>query len=102
MGHEEATNDEGCNQEPKGNGGNPRDSKNRNLRPPESPATTVKITRPIMSSMTAAPRMIWLSGSCKRPRSERTRAVMPTLVAVRAAPETMATRLESERRRHAP
>ena len=46
----------------------------------------------MMSSMTAAPRMIWLSGSCRRPRSERTRAVMPTLVAVRAAPATMATR----------
>ena len=42
-----------------------------------------------MSSITAAPSTIWLSGSCSRPRSLSTRAVMPTLVAVKAAPATM-------------
>ena len=35
------------------------------------------------------PSTIWLSGSCRRPRSLSTRAVMPTLVAVRAAPATI-------------
>ena len=41
--------------------------------------------------MTAAPRMICPSGSCSRPRSERTRAVIPTLVAVRVAAATIET-----------
>ena len=58
--------------------------------PLEMPPTMVKMMRPIMSSMTAAPRTIRLSGSDNRPRSARTRAVMPTLVAVKAAPATMA------------
>jgi hypothetical protein len=39
-----------------------------------------------MSSMTAAPRMIWASRVWVTPRSFSTRAVMPTLVAERVAP----------------
>ena len=48
-----------------------------------------------MSSITAAPRMIWPSGSRSRPRSESTRAVIPTLVAVRVAPAMIETRSSS-------
>ncbi len=48
-----------------------------------------------MSSITAAPRMIWPSGSCSRPRSDSTRAVIPTLVAVRVAPAMIETSVDS-------
>ena len=100
-GDDEAPHDQGPEQEPEGDAGDPGDPEGRGLLPRVIPATTVRMTSPMTSSMTAAPRMIWLSGSCKRPRSERTRAVMPTLVAVIEAPATMATRFGSPRRRQA-
>jgi hypothetical protein len=59
--------------------------------PAVRPETTARMTRPITSSMTAAPRIIWLSGSWRRFKSDSTRAVIPTLVAVSVAPATTAT-----------
>jgi hypothetical protein len=56
-----------------------------------TPLTTARITRPSTSSMTAAPRMILASFDRAAPRSRRTRAVMPTLVAVRTAPRKACT-----------
>ena len=50
------------------------------------PATTASTISPMTSSITAAPRMIRPSLLAVRPRSASTRAVMPTLVAVRVAP----------------
>ena len=50
------------------------------------PETAARITRPITSSMTAAPRMIRDSLAPVFPRSRSTRAVMPTLVAHSVAP----------------
>jgi hypothetical protein len=51
-----------------------------------TPLTTARITSPSTSSMTAAPRMILASFVRVASRSRNTRAVMPTLVAVRTAP----------------
>ncbi len=48
--------------------------------------TTVRITSPSTSSTTAAPRTIRDSSAFSVPRSPNTRAVIPTLVAVSAAP----------------
>ena len=48
--------------------------------------TIVKITRPITSSATAAPRTMRASVEESALRSPKTRAVMPTLVAASAAP----------------
>ena len=50
------------------------------------PVTTARMISPWTSSMIAAPRMIRASLVCDRPRSFRTRAVIPTLVAVSVAP----------------
>jgi hypothetical protein len=44
-----------------------------------------------MSSITAAPRMIRASRDCKWPRSARTRAVIPTLVATIAVATNIAS-----------
>src|SRR3989338_6196977 len=46
---------------------------------------------PRISSMTAAPRIIWASGILSLPMPARTLAVIPTLVAVRAAPTNTAS-----------
>ena len=59
--------------------------------PPTMPDTTARITIPRTSSITAAPMMMRASGVCIRFRSESTRAVMPTEVAVRVAPTKIAT-----------
>ena len=59
--------------------------------PPTIPDTTARITIPSTSSITAAPMMILASGVCIRFKSDSTRAVMPTEVAVRVAPTKMAT-----------
>ncbi len=56
-----------------------------------SPVMMARITSPRMSSRTAAPRTTREAASWRRPRSERTRAVIPTLVAVRVAPMKTAT-----------
>ncbi len=58
--------------------------------PPATFDTTARITRPSTSSATAAPRMIWPSRVARTFSSERTRAVMPIEVAVRAAPTNVA------------
>jgi hypothetical protein len=50
------------------------------------PLTAARMISPRTSSMTAAPRMILASSLEDSFRSRRTRAVMPTLVAVRTAP----------------
>jgi hypothetical protein len=50
------------------------------------PLVAARMTSPRTSSMTAAPRMIRASGVLDLPRSCITRAVIPTLVAVRVAP----------------
>src|SRR6267143_2994591 len=57
------------------------------------PLTTAKSASPRTSSTTAAPRTTCAAGSCSRPRAERTRAVIPTLVAVRVAPMKTAGRV---------
>ena len=51
-----------------------------------TPATTASTIKPSTSSITAAPRMIRPSVLVVRLRSERTRAVIPTLVAHSVAP----------------
>ena len=53
--------------------------------------TTVRITSPITSSATAAPRTVRASIEPRARRSPKTRAVMPTLVAVSAAPTNSAS-----------
>jgi hypothetical protein len=50
------------------------------------PETTARMIKPNTSSITAAPRMIYASFVCNLPRSLKTRAVMPTLVAQSTAP----------------
>ena len=57
-----------------------------NPPPVASLATTVKMINPRTSSTTAAPRTTRASLVPRAPRSPNTRAVMPTLVAVSAAP----------------
>ena len=57
-----------------------------------TPVTTARVIRPRMSSTTAAPSTTLAAGSWSRPRSASTRAVMPTLVAVKVAPTKTATR----------
>ncbi len=56
-----------------------------------SPLTTASTMSPRTSSMTAAPRIVSASGRRMTPRSFSTRAVMPTLVAVRVAPTNTPT-----------
>src|SRR2546429_1971125 len=55
-----------------------------------SPEPTPRITSPMTSSMTAAPRITRASRLCSTWRSLSTRAVIPTEVAVRVAPTKMA------------
>ena len=55
----------------------------------DAPTTTVRITRPSTSSATAAPRTTRASVVASARMSPNTRAVMPTLVAVSAAPRKM-------------
>jgi hypothetical protein len=50
------------------------------------PLTTAKTTSPMTSSATAAPRMMRASLVFALPKSLSTRAVIPTLVAVRVPP----------------
>src|ERR1700686_5079242 len=59
--------------------------------PPATLLTTARMIRPRTSSMTAAARMIWLARSFKSFRSASTEAVIPTLVATRAAPTNRAS-----------
>ncbi len=59
--------------------------------PPSVPATTARMMRPSTSSTTAAPTMVLASSVCSRCMSANTRAVIPTLVAVMAAPMKNAT-----------
>ena len=66
----------------------PRTRDRRRRRPRRD--TTLRITRPSTSSMTAAPMMMRASGVLIRPRSDSTRAVIPTEVAVSVAPTKMA------------
>ena len=53
--------------------------------------TTVRMTRPRMSSAIAAPSTVFASTLARARRSPNTRAVMPTLVAVNAAPTNTAS-----------
>ncbi len=52
--------------------------------------TTVRITRPRTSSATAAPSTVRASTEVSTRKSLKTRAVIPTLVAARAAPRNSA------------
>ena len=58
--------------------------------PPSIPATTVKIIKPNISSTTAAPIIVFASFVFKAPKSAKTLAVIPTDVAVIAAPTNRA------------
>ena len=64
--------------------------------------TTVRTTRPMTSSATAAPRTMRASVVASASRSPNTRAVMPTLVAVSAAPTNNAVLPSSPMRLIAP
>ena len=55
------------------------------------PVARARISIASTSSMTAAPRMIRAASEVVAPRSESTRDVIPTLVAVRAAARKMLT-----------
>src|SRR5438552_17427186 len=59
-------------------------------RPADVPTTTDRTMRPRASSTTAAPRMVWATGSLRKLNSRRTAAVMATLVAVNVAPTNKA------------
>src|SRR6058998_3202428 len=61
-----------------------------NAVPAASAETTPKMTSPMTSSITAAPRISRASRLCRTWRSLSTRAVIPTEVAVRVAPTKMA------------
>src|SRR6266487_3502186 len=62
------------------------------IEPPATRRTiTVRITRPMTSSATAAPSTVRASARDNAFRSPKTRAVMPTLVAVRAAATNSST-----------
>src|SRR5881397_2877335 len=61
-----------------------------NAVPAASAETTPKMTSPMTSSITAAPRITRASRLCSTWRSLSTRAVIPTEVAVRVAPTKMA------------
>src|SRR5712692_4901480 len=61
-----------------------------NAVPAASPETTPRITSPMTSSITAAPRIKRASRLCSTWRSLSTRPVIPTDVAVRVAPTKMA------------
>src|SRR2546422_4782756 len=61
-----------------------------NAVPAASPETTPRITSPMTSSITAAPRIRRASKLCSTWRSLSTRPVIPTEVAVRVAPTKMA------------
>jgi multisubunit Na+/H+ antiporter MnhG subunit len=63
--------------------------------PAAMPDTTVRMTRPSTSSIIAAPIMILASSLFIWPKSDRTRAVIPTDVAVRVAPTKMAAVVRS-------
>ena len=67
-----------------------------------TPATTASTSSPNTSSMIAAPRMICDSRRWLEPMSLSTRAVMPTLVAVRVAPRNACTYALSPGRSNAP
>ncbi len=54
-----------------------------------SPVTAERMTNPMTSSITAAPKITRASLLCERLRSLNTRAVMPTLVAQSVAPMKM-------------
>ena len=56
-----------------------------------SPATTVRINNPKISSTTAAPIIVLASFVLRAPKSPNTLAVIPTDVAVMAAPTNRAT-----------
>src|SRR5437899_2042162 len=66
-----------------------------NAVPAASPETTLKITSPMTSSITAAPRIRRASRLCSTCRSLSTRPVIPTEVAVSVAPTKMAVVSES-------
>ena len=70
-------------------------------RPCESPWMMVSNRSPRTSSISAAPRMICPSWVSRCPRSERTRAVMPTLVAVRVAAAMIDGMSDNPRQRQA-
>src|SRR5947207_13131987 len=59
-------------------------------RPADVPTTTDRTIRPRTSSTTAAPRIVWATGSLRKLNSRRTAAVMATLVAVNVAPTNKA------------
>src|SRR5947209_322817 len=62
----------------------------RTLTDPLATLLTIASTsKPRMSSITAAPRMILLARSCSKSFAASTCAVIPTLVATRAAPTNM-------------
>ena len=58
----------------------------------DAATTRARTTRPITSSITAAPRTTMPALDWSRPSSPRTAAVIPTLVAVRMAPTNKAAR----------
>ena len=68
----------------------PRSTIEKSPELPRTPATTVRINKPKISSTTAAPMIVFASLYFKAPKSPNTLAVMPTEVAVIAAPTNKA------------
>ena len=64
--------------------------------------TTARMIRPSTSSITAAPRTICASFVCNLPKSLKTRAVIPTEVAVSDAPRKRYTLRDKLGRSHGP
>ena len=97
--HEEAAEQHGDDQEARPRPRSVRSDADARSRPcpAATPVTTLRMTRPSTSSMTAAPMMMRASGVLIRPRSASTRAVMPTEVAVSVAPTKMAAVVEIAR-----
>ena len=68
----------------------PRSINEKSPELPKTPATTVRINSPKISSTTAAPMIVFASLDFKAPKSPNTLAVIPTEVAVIAAPTNKA------------
>ena len=68
----------------------PRSTIEKSPELPKTPATTVKIRSPKISSTTAAPIIVFASFDLRAPRSPNTLAVIHTEVAVIAAPTNRA------------
>ena len=68
----------------------PRSTNENSPELPKTPATTVSINSPKISSTTAAPIIVFASLDFRAPKSPNTLAVIPTEVAVIAAPTNKA------------